>query len=1139
MGQGMRAQRLDNRHWTQIVWRDLVSGTALSIVLPSLCLSGNAMAQALPSGTVLTGNVAIVPMADTLDVRLTSNVGAVEWNPFNLGSTQTVNFMGPSANSLIVNAISQGSQSTIAGHVIADGQVILSNAAGIKTEASASFNVSGLTLTSLALDPIGFTNNYSSTLQGQPGDIGVINNGTISATGRVNVIGQFASNNGTIQAQDIFIGAGMAGTLNQEGDGPNVMLTGAVQATSQSYLVSNSGTLFVGTGGSITLEARDQNGIANAAVYNSGRIEARNGYVTLISSNGPLVNEGTVNASGGTVTFLSGSTFSSSDTIKASRLEGTSSGSVTITGTNTIDALGSIDVGGDFTLTNGSDLAQSDSLVVRGLTDIDAGSNDVILNHFGNKFDGAVSIKGGEINIYTDDGLTMGNIAGSTVVVDAASVTVTQDVTANTLTLGGASSVITQTAGTIDTALLNLWGASAQLTNAGNTVAALDTVNLTGNLSLTNSSALDIKGSVKASAISLKLGAGAITQTAGRITTAALALEGADANFGSASNEIEALGRIDLTGDLSIFNSRALAINDDVSANAVRFEIADGVTLGAGRSITAAQTRMTMGRLLANGIINGAVTIDPDATLAGSGTVGTTTINGMLSPGNSIGVMTVAGDLNFGAGSVYEVEVDSAGHADRTNITGSADIDPTARVKVLAENRIDDGSAYQPNRSYTILSTTTGVNGRFASAVEHDFAFLDAALAYIDNDVLLNLTLKNGTTAPDFGSVAETGNQAGVANALSSFDPSDPVIQELTGLSADQARNAYESISGESHASDQQMLDQTFALFNSAFSGGRNGTGSGGRMEAPLAYGPEPGTAVASLLAIDDAAAERAWRQTAWLKPLAGFGTVNATTNAAAADWWAAGLAGGYELEGAVNGGTGTFGLGLGYLASGSDVAARAASTKGLGGQTAVYGEWTDGTLAMSGSLAYAATHLSSRRDITVGAVNRTATAEYWSHAAGLSIETSYGMALDHGFTIRPVGAFNLGWSGHNGATETGAGSLNATLGAMGAWQAETGAGIALDYAMALENQTMVDISARALWWHEFSEKTPTQTISLAGGGSSFSVAGAAGNTDRLEFGAGLTLTPTDGPVVSLDYTGSASKAQTSHTASARLEMTF
>ncbi len=54
---------------------------------------------------------------------------------------------------------------------------------------------------------------------------------------------------------------------------------------------------------------------------------------------------------------------------------------------------------------------------------------------------------------------------------------------------------------------------------------------------------------------------------------------------------------------------------------------------------------------------------------------GDLTAQGTLRPGNSIGTVTVGGDVTFGADSVYEVEVAGNGASDRIDATGKASLE--------------------------------------------------------------------------------------------------------------------------------------------------------------------------------------------------------------------------------------------------------------------------------------------------------------------------------------------------------------------------------------------------------------------------------------------------------------------------------
>jgi hypothetical protein len=78
------------------------------------------------------------------------------------------------------------------------------------------------------------------------------------------------------------------------------------------------------------------------------------------------------------------------------------------------------------------------------------------------------------------------------------------------------------------------------------------------------------------------------------------------------------------------------------------------------------------GKLILNGSTSAssAVGVSSGAILAGSGTVGgniTIASGGALAPGNSPGVLTVAGASNFASGSMFEWEIDTAQANPTTN----------------------------------------------------------------------------------------------------------------------------------------------------------------------------------------------------------------------------------------------------------------------------------------------------------------------------------------------------------------------------------------------------------------------------------------------------------------------------------------
>lgn len=272
----------------------------------------------------------------------------------------------------------------------------------------------------------------------------------------------------------------------------------------------------------------------------------------------------------------------------------------------------------------------------------------------------------------------------------------------------------------------------------------------------------------------------------------ALAIAGNDQTIGGLSGD---------TGSTVAIGGNQLTVDQDdnsefggeISGTGGFAKEGDGRLNLTGNSDYSGPTSVNGGILAVNGSIGSSVTVNAGGTLGGNGAVGSTTVGsgGTIAPGNSIGRLTVAGNLNFAAGSVYEVEVNAMGAGDRLDATGAVTIASTARVAVLAEN-----GNYAPRTDYIILTGAGGVNGTFGS-VTTDLAFLDPFLRYGPNAVTLSLYRNN----IDFSDVAVGANQTGVATAIQARGINDPLFEAVLVQNAAGAQAAYGNLSGEILAS--------------------------------------------------------------------------------------------------------------------------------------------------------------------------------------------------------------------------------------------------------------------------------------------------------------------------------------------------
>ncbi|MEQ9745231.1 autotransporter outer membrane beta-barrel domain-containing protein [Pectobacterium actinidiae] len=266
------------------------------------------------------------------------------------------------------------------------------------------------------------------------------------------------------------------------------------------------------------------------------------------------------------------------------------------------------------------------------------------------------------------------------------------------------------------------------------------------------------------------------------------------------------------------------------------------------------------GTLILNGIAgsdvsNGlgyssAASIKSGGTLGGNGTLGQTEIQsgGHISPGDgNIGTLTLKRYLNFIGESFYDVDIAGDGRSDQLLVAGKTTISEQAKVQVTA---LDSQASYQTGQNYRILTSEGGIDGQFASAISKS-AFLDVTLNHSANAVDITIAQKDtggenpggenpggenpggenpggenpggenpggenpggenpgGENPSIFQTVAETGNQWNTAGALSTLTQSGPSLalyNSLLLLSAPEARDAFNQLSGEVYPSVQSNL---------------------------------------------------------------------------------------------------------------------------------------------------------------------------------------------------------------------------------------------------------------------------------------------------------------------------------------------
>jgi len=114
----------------------------LSLLATALGMTQLAVASGGPTGgQIVAGAGQIQQNGNVTTIRQDSPTLSLNWQSFNIGANQTVNFLQPGSDAIAVNRIFSNTPSEIDGHLNANGQVWLINPNGILFGQGAQVNV--------------------------------------------------------------------------------------------------------------------------------------------------------------------------------------------------------------------------------------------------------------------------------------------------------------------------------------------------------------------------------------------------------------------------------------------------------------------------------------------------------------------------------------------------------------------------------------------------------------------------------------------------------------------------------------------------------------------------------------------------------------------------------------------------------------------------------------------------------------------------------------------------------------------------------------------------------------------------------------------------------------------------------------
>lgn len=281
---------------------------------------------AIPQGGTLVKGQAVIsaPDANAILVNQTSQKAVINWQSYNIGANQRVNYQQPNSQAITLNRINPNNGvSSIQGRLTANGQVWLINPAGIWFGPNAYVNVGGLLASTADISDDNFMSGNYKFIQSPDWNGVIVNEGFIetSKAGLVALIGSGVVNNGLIEANagTVILASGSEFTVNFSG---NDLVGFTVDKETIQAPVDRNGNVLkdsvrnagkiVAQGGKIMMEAKTAGQILDHAINMSGIAEAKsvgvkNGEIILMGNEGTVRVTGKIIATGKTLSEKGGS----------------------------------------------------------------------------------------------------------------------------------------------------------------------------------------------------------------------------------------------------------------------------------------------------------------------------------------------------------------------------------------------------------------------------------------------------------------------------------------------------------------------------------------------------------------------------------------------------------------------------------------------------------------------------------------------------------------------------------------------------------------------------------------------------------------------------------------------------------------
>ena len=538
------------------------------------------------------------------------------------------------------------------------------------------------------------------------------------------------------------------------------------------------------------------------------------------------------------------------------------------------------------------------------------------------------------------------------------------------------------------------------------------------------------------------------------------------------------------------------------------------------------------------------VTIWSTGTVSGDGILRANTITnkGTIEPGNSIGTLTIEGNLTMDTDSTLEVEIDNSGNSDKLAVTGDVDI-AGGTVKTISTETITDSQEYTIVEADSVTGTFVGLDTALLHAT---FSNVGTELDYETDSVTLNIS----PVPFDDSDIVLTSNQIALGSALQQIADSggNSITTALQSChSINQVRGAYDQLSGQSRPSLAPISTAGTAIFSGAVSDRLHNTHGG------VSYGMSRGPLLAMAGPVDSTVMEATYDVT----PVRhGFALGNNTDIFTDQRWgiWGKGYGvfGDRETEGGAPGyqytvyGTGfgldyqctdrlLVGVTTGYVDGSVDYSSSRDKSNVSSIPIGLYGSYDTNNWYFDCILNYARLEYTTERHVDLTAEKLSA--EFDGDEIGGYFEGGFNWHYNEDCLIRPLASFQFAHLNLESYTESGGAS---SLGYNDqSYESHKGSlGVKLTKQLRKNTEALSStVELRGRWIHEFGDtKSHVDAHFASDPGIIFTVNDEDISRDSVALGIGLKGKLGSRTSLAIDYDTSLNADHTSHIVSAGLE---